>query len=184
MDLYPLSVLYVWQGFAQVFDHLLAGRIRHSFQHLLGDGKSIGVELTYATKPTRLGWRKAFFIGEDFIGNDNCGTFVLGDNIFFGNIVLTNCQQSSSLEKVGDGFWLLMYLTLIVFEWQGQAVWALKRNPCETKVSNYAVQVVFSTDTDVLKSPSKIKTYCARWVRDLRMLKLGLSQRVYLHVSY
>ncbi len=54
-----------------------------NFQKLLGDGKSLGCEFTYAVQHEPNGLAQAFVIGEEFIGDDKVA-LVLGDNIFYG----------------------------------------------------------------------------------------------------
>lgn len=53
------------------------------FQRLLGDGKEMGVNFSYAEQPRPEGLAQAFIIGKDFIGDDDV-CLVLGDNIFYG----------------------------------------------------------------------------------------------------
>jgi NDP-sugar pyrophosphorylase family protein len=68
------------------------------FQHLLGDGRPFGIELTYAVQLSPDGLAQAFLIGEDFICNGNVA-LVLGDNIFFGQHFSEKFKQASSLDK-------------------------------------------------------------------------------------
>ena len=49
----------------------------------LGDGSSIGLELSYIVQSKPDGIAKAFILAEDFIKNDQV-TLILGDNIFYG----------------------------------------------------------------------------------------------------
>ena len=55
-----------------------------AFQRLLGDGKSVGLTLSYAVQERPEGLAQAFIIGEEFIGNDPVA-LILGDNIFHGS---------------------------------------------------------------------------------------------------
>jgi glucose-1-phosphate thymidylyltransferase len=55
-----------------------------TFQKLLGDGKSLGISLSYEIQEKPDGLAQAFIIGEEFIGNE-CAALILGDNIFHGS---------------------------------------------------------------------------------------------------
>lgn len=52
-------------------------------QRLLGDGKKLGVNFSYAVQERPEGLAQAFIIGREFIGDDNV-CLILGDNIFYG----------------------------------------------------------------------------------------------------
>ncbi|EGK3063531.1 NTP transferase domain-containing protein, partial [Escherichia coli] len=81
MIYYPLSVLML----AGIRDILIitTPEDQFSFIRLLGDGKHLGVSISYAVQPRPDGLAQAFTIGKDFIGADSV-CLVLGDNIFFG----------------------------------------------------------------------------------------------------
>jgi len=81
MIYYPLSVLML----AGIKDILIitTSEDQSSFIRTLGDGKELGINLSYAIQPSPDGLVQAFIIGEEFIGNDNV-CLVLGDNIFWG----------------------------------------------------------------------------------------------------
>ncbi|APT06364.1 glucose-1-phosphate thymidylyltransferase [Corynebacterium glutamicum] len=66
-----------------------------SFERLLGDGSSWGINLTYAVQPSPDGLAQAFIIGEEFIGDDDVA-LVLGDNIFDGAQLGHALKQCSS----------------------------------------------------------------------------------------
>ena len=54
------------------------------YEKLLGNGNSLGVEITYLEQFEPNGLAEAFIIGEEFIGDDRC-SLILGDNLFFGS---------------------------------------------------------------------------------------------------
>ena len=54
------------------------------YEKLLGNGNSLGVEITYLEQFEPNGLAEAFIIGEEFIGDDRC-SLILGDNLFFGD---------------------------------------------------------------------------------------------------
>ena len=81
MIYYPLSTLMLFG----VTDILLISTPADtpSFQSLLGDGGSLGLNISYRVQPKPEGIAQAFLIGKDFIGNDSV-VLVLGDNVFYG----------------------------------------------------------------------------------------------------
>jgi len=82
MIYYPLSVLMM----AGIKDILIISTPVDlpNFERLLGDGKSLGCNFTYAVQEVPNGLAQAFVIGEQFIGKDKVA-LILGDNIFFGS---------------------------------------------------------------------------------------------------
>jgi len=82
MIYYPLSVLML----AGIREILIISTPEDTprFRHLLGDGRQIGLELSYAVQPRPEGIAQALLIGADFIGADPV-TLILGDNIFYGH---------------------------------------------------------------------------------------------------
>lgn len=81
MIYYPLSVLML----AGIKEILIISTTHDlpNFKQLLGDGKRLGIELSYKEQPSPDGLAQAFILGEEFIGNDDV-CLVLGDNIFYG----------------------------------------------------------------------------------------------------
>lgn len=81
MVYYPISVLML----AGIRDILIISTPDDlpAFRRLLGDGKDIGVNFSYAEQPRPEGLAQAFLIGREWIGNDDV-CLVLGDNIFYG----------------------------------------------------------------------------------------------------
>ncbi|MDA1178779.1 MAG: glucose-1-phosphate thymidylyltransferase RfbA [Planctomycetota bacterium] len=82
MVYYPLSTLML-AGIRQI---LLISTPQDIglFERLLGDGRQLGIEISYAIQPQPEGLPQALVIGRKFIGDDNVA-LILGDNIFFGH---------------------------------------------------------------------------------------------------
>jgi glucose-1-phosphate thymidylyltransferase len=79
---YSLSVLML----ANIRNILLICNMRDlsSFKDYLGDGKRLGVNISYEVQEKPDGIAKAFIIGEKFIDKESV-VLILGDNIFFGS---------------------------------------------------------------------------------------------------
>jgi len=91
MIYYPLSVLML----AGIKEVLIISTEEDTprFEHLLGNGSDLGIEISYKVQIEPKGLADAFLIGEEFIGQEDVA-LILGDNIFYGH------EFTSHLEKV------------------------------------------------------------------------------------
>lgn len=156
MIYYPLSVLML----AGIREVLIISTPRDLlvFQELLGDGKRIGLQLSYAVQEEPRGLAEAFLIGEEFIGNDRVA-LVLGDNIFYGQ------NFSNTLKRVverEDGATVFGYYVknpedygVAEFDEQMNVI-SIEEKPTIPK-SNYAVPGLYFYDNDVVKIAKTIK---------------------------
>lgn len=96
MVYYPLSVLML----AGIRDILLIStpEDQSSFKKLLGDGKRLGIRMSYAVQKEPRGIAEAFLVGERFIGKDRV-CLILGDNIFFGHQLSQFLQEAAKGEE-------------------------------------------------------------------------------------
>jgi glucose-1-phosphate thymidylyltransferase len=69
------------------------------FRDLFGDGREIGLNISYKDQPKPEGIAQAFIIGEEFIGDDSV-SLILGDNIFYGHSLSMTLQKMASLEGI------------------------------------------------------------------------------------
>lgn len=70
------------------------------FEALLSDGRQFGIKLSYAVQEKSDGLAQAFIIAEKFIGND-AYAMVLGDNIFYGNVLENMLKSIAKRAKIG-----------------------------------------------------------------------------------
>lgn len=96
---YPLSILML-AGIREIFVISTPVDIS-SYENLLGDGKNLGISISYAVQEEPKGLAEAFIIGEEFIGSDDV-CLILGDNVFYGqsfSSILNNAREN--LQKDG-----------------------------------------------------------------------------------
>ncbi len=156
MIYYPLSVLML----AGIRDILIITTPHEQglFQSLLGDGKNLGISLSYAIQPKPEGLAQAFIIGRTFIGQSRCA-MVLGDNIFYGH-GLSDLLTSAIARK--DGASVFAYEVsdperygVVSFDKSGRAT-EIEEKPAKPK-SNWAVTGLYFYDHDVADIAADIK---------------------------
>ncbi|HRG58571.1 MAG TPA: glucose-1-phosphate thymidylyltransferase RfbA [Bacteroidia bacterium] len=155
MIYYPLSVLMM-AGINEILIISTPHDLPH-FKRLLGDGKNLGCEFSYAEQAVPNGLAQAFVIGADFIGNDKVA-LILGDNIFYGSGLGTLMQQY----KDPHGGVVFAYHVsdperygVVEFDEQMKAV-SIEEKPTLPK-SNYAVPGLYFYDNNVIKIAKELK---------------------------
>jgi len=156
MIYYPLSVLML----AGIKDILVISTPHDipRFKELLGDGKSLGLSISYAVQDEPKGIAQSFIIGESFIGNDNV-CLILGDNIFYGDKLTERLQQVACLEKGAAIFGYYVKdpcrYGVIELDKDKKAI-SIEEKPIQPK-SNWAVTGLYFYDNDVIKIAKEIK---------------------------
>ena len=155
MIYYPLSVLMM----SSIREVLIISTPNDlpMFKRLLGDGKQLGCNFYYKEQPAPKGLAQAFTLGADFIGDDHVA-LVLGDNIFYGNELQQQLQES----KNPNGAKIFAYQVsdpqrygVVSFDSDYNVI-SIEEKPQNPK-SNYAVPGLYFYDNDVVKIAKQLK---------------------------
>ncbi|MEI9919602.1 MAG: glucose-1-phosphate thymidylyltransferase RfbA [Bacteroidota bacterium] len=156
MIYYPLSVLLL----ANIRDVLIISTPTDIglFENLLGNGKHLGISISYKVQPSPDGLAQAFLLGEEFIGNDNC-CLVLGDNIFYGYNFTKLLVEAGEVKKGATVFGYYVNdperYGVAEFDDDGNVL-SIEEKPKEPK-SNYAVTGLYFYDNTVVEKAKTIK---------------------------
>jgi len=156
MIYYPLSVLML-AGIREILV-ISTPRDLPGFRSLLGNGKSLGLSLSYKEQPSPDGLAQAFILGEEFIGSDTV-CMILGDNIFYGHGFGDALLQTAELKKGACVFGY--YVTdperygVVEFDNKRKVI-SIEEKPLKPK-SNYAVTGLYFYDNSVVKKAKSLK---------------------------
>lgn len=156
MIYYPLSVLML-AGIREILV-ISTPQDLNLYRDLLGDGKQLGLDLSYEIQPSPEGLAQAFLIGENFIGRDHV-CLILGDNIFYGHGFGRVLLETAGLE---DGAVVFGYYVndperygVVEFDSGGNAL-SIEEKPKKPK-SNYAVTGLYFYSNDVVEKAKTLK---------------------------
>lgn len=156
MVYYPLSVLML----AGIRDVLVISTPLDlpRYQHLLGDGAEVGLNISYAEQTDPRGLADAFIVGNHFIGKERCA-LILGDNIFYGHALADVLDEAVAREQGASVFayWVTNPEAYGVAEIDksGKAI-GLEEKPKAPK-SNWAVTGLYFYDNDVVDIAANLK---------------------------
>jgi len=129
-----------------------------SFRRLFGDGRSLGIEISYAEQPRPEGLAQAFLIGRDFVGGDRVA-LALGDNVFYGHGFSEVLLRAAARDKGATvfGYWVHdpERYGVVEFDAQGRAV-GIEEKPAKPR-SHYAVTGLYFYDNRVLDIAAKLR---------------------------
>jgi glucose-1-phosphate thymidylyltransferase len=156
MIYYPLSTLML----AGIRDILIISTPQDlpKFRELFGDGKEIGLNISYKEQPKPEGIAQAFIIGEDFIGKDSV-CLILGDNIFYGHSFSTTLQKMAELKERACifGYWVSDPQRYGIVEFnEDNEVISIEEKPGVPR-SNYAVPGLYFYDNEVVDIAKNLK---------------------------
>jgi glucose-1-phosphate thymidylyltransferase len=149
MIYYPLSTLML-AGIRNILIISTPGALT-LFEELLGDGSSLGINISYAEQVTAGGIAESIIIGEEFIGSDSV-CLILGDNVFYGQGLL-NLLRAAVSQKGGAtifGYYVKNPQRYGVIEFDKRCrVISIREKPKKPK-SNYVVTGLYIYDNKVI----------------------------------
>lgn len=153
---YPLSVLLL----AGIREILIISTPEDTpvYKKLMGDGKNIGISISYAVQTKPRGLADAFILGADFIGNDSV-CLILGDNVFYGPNLTRTLQNAMSRERGATifGYYVKDARSFGVVEFdKDHKVVSIEEKPEHPK-SNYAVPGLYFYDNRVVEIARNVK---------------------------
>ena len=153
---YPLSILLL-AGIKEILI-ISTPEDTPNYEKLLGDGKRLGIKITYTVQETPRGLADAFILGEEFIGDDSV-CLILGDNVFYGQNMTRTLRQAMD-NKVGAtvfGYPVKDPRSFGVVEFdKNNKVISIEEKPSEPK-SKYAVPGLYFYDNRVVEIAKNVK---------------------------
>ncbi|WP_132700938.1 glucose-1-phosphate thymidylyltransferase RfbA [Reinekea marinisedimentorum] len=156
MIYYPLTTLML-SGIRDILV-ITTPQDLESFQRLLDDGSSWGVNLEYVVQPNPDGLAQAFILGEKFL-DGHPSTLVLGDNIYYGHGFFDLLQHAAQRDSGATVFGYRVdnpeAYGVAEFDDNNKVI-SLEEKPKEPK-SNYAVTGLYFYDENVVDLAKEIK---------------------------
>ena len=181
MIYYPLSTLML----AGIRDILVitTPEDQSAFQRLLGDGRQLGLSLTYDVQPRPEGLAQAFVIGRRFVGSDHVA-LALGDNIFYGAGFPLSLRRATTREAGATVFayWVRdpERYGVVEFDADGRAV-GVEEKPLKPR-SPWAVTGLYFYDNRVLDIAAALRP-SARGELEITDVNAAYLGRGDLHVE-
>lgn len=149
MIYYPLSTLML----AGIRDILIISTPddTHKFRDMFGDGKELGLTLGYAIQKKPSGIAEALIIADDYFGGQKDVALILGDNIFYGHLLVESMINAQKIIASNGGAVVFSYQVkdperygVVTFNENGN-VNTIEEKPSKPK-SNHAVVGLYFYD--------------------------------------
>ena len=156
MIYYPLSTLML-AGIREVLI-ISTPTDTPKYEVILGDGKDLGMQLSYKVQEKPEGIAQAFIIGDEFIGGDNV-CLILGDNVFYGHGLPEVLGKAVQIVDGGIvfGYWVKDPERYGVVEFDNDGkVLSIEEKPKYPR-SSYAVPGLYFYDNKVVEISKNLK---------------------------
>ena len=156
MIYYPLTTLML-TGISDILI-ITTKRDINNFKNLLGDGKSLGINISYEIQNVPRGLTEAFIIGEKFIG-ENSVALILGDNLFHGSYLVEKLKKADFNSNSNTIFAYLVNdperYGVVTFNTEGEAT-KIDEKPNKPR-SRYAITGLYFYDNSVIEKSKEVK---------------------------
>lgn len=177
MIYYPLSVLMLF-GISDILI-ISTPHDTPNIKRLLGNGKNLGLKLSYKVQNKPNGIAEAFILGKEFIGGDNV-CLILGDNIFYIQSQMKNYRalvHEETRNAIVFGYHVSDPERFGVIEFDNkQRVVSIEEKPKKPK-SNYAVTGLYFYPPDVVEKTTKLKPSARGELEITDLNKLYLKEK-------
>ena len=156
MVYYPLSMLML-AGIREILV-ISSPDALPAFRELLKDGSQWGLKFEYAGQSEPRGLADAFLVGREFIG-DSPVCLILGDNIFYGEGMISLLQECASLKEgaIIFGYKVTDPERYGVVEFDDQYnVLSIEEKPAESR-SSFAIPGIYFYDNQVVRIAEALK---------------------------
>ena len=153
---YSLSVLML----AGIREILIISTPRDTprIEELLGDGRQLGLSLSYQVQPNPGGIAQAFLLGADFVGQSPV-CLILGDNLFFGHNLMFLLMEAARLTTGARVFAYRVHdperFGVVEFDASFRAL-SIEEKPAKPR-SNWAVAGLYFYEPDVIEIARRLK---------------------------
>jgi len=176
MVYYPLSMLML-AGIREILV-ISSPEALPLFRELLKDGSQWGLKLEYAEQAEPRGLADAFLVGREFV-DDSPVCLTLGDNIFYGEGMISLLQSCASLREGAIIFGYKVHdperYGIVEFD-EHENVLSLEEKPKMPK-SSWAVPGIYFYDNQVVKFAESLKPSARGEIEITDLNKVYLEQK-------